>query len=732
MKNNLCIAIRFHVGRYHGAGAWPPAPGRVFQALLAGAARGRKVQPQDEQALQWLEQLKSPVIATPPAHQGQAVTYYVPNNDLDTVGGNPQELAKLRTAKILRPYLFDPQQPLLFVWQFDDQASHRHHAERICMMSQQIYQLGQGIDMAWARAWCLTTALARQQLAVYPGTVHQPHHQGRGVALACPHLGTLASLQHRHTLMLTRFSGTHKLRSFSQPAKASFGKVFYQATSHRLLFDIRSTSTARNFLAYPPEHTAKLTALIRHQTAAHLAKALPQQSHEVEAVFIGRGAGERDKARRVKIIPLPSIGHRHADFGIRRIFVEIPDQSPLSKEDIRWAMMQGRYELSEHSWQLLPAHTTTMLHHYGISLATPQHQHKSFASWRSITPLALHRGKAKTSAAARMKEHQRAQAWVKQSLRHAGIIAEPIEVQLQREPWTAKGSPAGSFASSSRFSSQALYHVRITFNQAISGPIVLGHGRYLGLGLMSPIPQHQPALFSFPLPQHLTISAAESLALVRHVRRALMSLAKTKQGRVHPLFSGHNRDGSPAQSGHHRHVFIAASDDNGDGLINRIIVAAPWICDRMSHENWSDRTKFSTIVKQLKTLRAGQLGVLHLPHARHLHDDDLLVRLSTVWTSQSWYHPTAHPRRRHDPKLFVINDVTTECHRRGLPKPQVELLNMHVGPKGGNLKAFLRLKFARSVRGPLLLGRKSHIGQGLFYAADQTSQSPHPIKPRMI
>lgn len=723
MNNSLCIAIRFHEGRYHGAGDWPPSPGRVFQALLAGVARGRQLQPKDEQALRWLEQLKAPVIATPPAHLGQAVTNYVPNNDLDTVGGDLRELAKLRTAKVLRPYLFDPQQPLLFVWHFDDQASHEHHAERICMMSQQIYQLGQGIDMAWAQAWRLTTEMAKQHLAVYPGAAYQPHQQGRGVPLTCPHQGSLNSLQDRHALMLTRFSGAQKLRAFSQPAKASFDKVFYQAVSHRLLFDIRTTATQRNFLAYPSEHTAKLTELIRNQAAAHLAKALPHRSHEVKAVFIGRGAGERDKARRVKIIPLPSIGHRHADCGIRRILVDIPDQSPLSKEDIRWAIMQGRHELSEHTWQLLPADTTTMLHHYGISLTAPAGG--SYASWRSITPLVLYSGGGQTSAAARIQAHRRAQGWVKQALRHAGIIAEPIQVQLQREPWTAKGSPAGLFAAPARFSRHALYHARITFNQDISGPVVLGHGRYLGLGLMAPIPNHQQALLSFSLPQHTTISAAEGLVLIKHVRRALMSLAKTKQGLVHPLFSGHNRNGSPAQSGHHRHVFLAAIDDTSDGLINRIIVAAPWCCDRSTNENHSDRNKFLKTVKKLQTLRAGQLGVLHLPAAQHLHDDDPLICQSTVWTSQSWYHPTAHPRRRHDPKLFVMNDITTECHRRGLSKPQVELLDMHVGPKGGNLKALLRLTFARSIRGPLLLGRKSHIGQGLFYPANPANQLPH-------
>jgi CRISPR-associated protein Csb1 len=38
MPGVLLIAVHFHDGRYHGAGDWPPAPARLFQALVAGAA----------------------------------------------------------------------------------------------------------------------------------------------------------------------------------------------------------------------------------------------------------------------------------------------------------------------------------------------------------------------------------------------------------------------------------------------------------------------------------------------------------------------------------------------------------------------------------------------------------------------------------------------------------------------------------------------------------------------
>ena len=117
MTRALLLSVRFHDGRYHGAGDWPPAPARLFQALIAGAARGSALAEGDEGALKWLETLDPPVIAVPAAHVGQSFKSYVPNNDLDKFGGDPRKIGKIRTAtKTIRPHVFNAETPLLFVW----------------------------------------------------------------------------------------------------------------------------------------------------------------------------------------------------------------------------------------------------------------------------------------------------------------------------------------------------------------------------------------------------------------------------------------------------------------------------------------------------------------------------------------------------------------------------------------------------------------------------------------
>jgi CRISPR-associated protein Csb2 len=74
---SLLISIRFHDGRYHGSGEWPPSPARLFQALVAGAARGESLSEFAMEAFRWLEGLDPPAIAAPSAYAGQGFKNFV-------------------------------------------------------------------------------------------------------------------------------------------------------------------------------------------------------------------------------------------------------------------------------------------------------------------------------------------------------------------------------------------------------------------------------------------------------------------------------------------------------------------------------------------------------------------------------------------------------------------------------------------------------------------------------
>ena len=183
----LLISVRFHEGRYHGGGEWPPSPARLFQALVAGAANGENLSEQAMESFKWLESLAPPTIATPPAYAGRSIKNFVPNNDLDAVGGDPARIGEIRTAKIIRPHYFDAAVALLYAWTFERGADAERRVQAIREIANSLYQLGRGVDMAWAQSEIVEEGEAEARLCGHGGAVRRPNAGGGGPMLSCPH-----------------------------------------------------------------------------------------------------------------------------------------------------------------------------------------------------------------------------------------------------------------------------------------------------------------------------------------------------------------------------------------------------------------------------------------------------------------------------------------------------------------------------------------------------------------
>jgi CRISPR-associated protein Csb2 len=80
------------------------------------------------------------------------------------------------------------------------------------------------------------------------------------------------------------------------------------------------------------------------------------------------------------------------------------------------------------------------------------------------------------------------------------------------------------------------------------------------------------------------------------------------------------------------------------------------------------------------------------------------------------YRPSRHAKRL-SPTEALEADILREIGRRGSPQPQVEVLSVEAGPRGG-LAGRVRLEFHGAEAGPVILGRTRHVGGGLFSAAD--------------
>jgi len=204
--------------------------------------------------------------------------------------------------------------------------------------------------------------------------------------------------------------------------------------------------------------------------------------------------------------------------------------------------------------------------------------------------------------------------------------------------------------------------------------------------------------------------------LIRAVRRALMACARDATGRVELLFSGHGSDGSPGRSGRHDHVFLAAEDVDADGRLERVIVVAPWRADRTSRPQRQQAEWFESVTARLTTVRAGELGVISLSRPASPVPEDRVFRRSRTWISLVPYSVNRHPKRCGDLAQSVSSDLHLACMRRGLPRPSVQVLNVHKGSGHSGLYVNARLTFSVAVEGPLMLGQNSHAGGGLFVA----------------
>jgi CRISPR-associated protein Csb2 len=97
-----------------------------------------------------------------------------------------------------------------------------------------------------------------------------------------------------------------------------------------------------------------------------------------------------------------------------------------------------------------------------------------------------------------------------------------------------------------------------------------------------------------------------------------------------------------------------------------------------------------------------------------------------VWESRTPYLPArTFQKRAHGDLRFVSDDVRRECLYRGLPLPRVELLDARasavyrryrIGETARHQRrAFgVRITFDEPTAGPILLGKLSHFGFGLF------------------
>lgn len=503
--STLVLHVRLHDGRYHGEGDWPPSPARLFQALVAGAGLAGPLKADEQQALGWLEKQAAPIIAAPRAWQPRrGVLFYMPNNDSDRIEGDPLRMAKIRTAtKVFRPYFFDAEVPFVYAWPLTAAQCDDAFARVICSLVERLYQLGRGLDMAWGWGEVIDDHRLDELLTSHPGRVFRLSAGKSATMLPAPCSGSLESIEKRFRAYGERFRYVKEGRAvkvvFRKPPRPHFKNAAYDSPPTRALYELRQAGRDAAFASWSLTRVSALVVRLRDGAVDRLKRALPQRTAEIERALVGRkpdGTNDGSPRDRVRIIPLPSIGHFYADREIRRVLIEVPATCPLRADDVCWAF-SGLDVVDEETGEVLAVLTRSdddgFLRHYGIENETCCHL------WRTVTPAALpegarrrridpaHKRAEAKGGDERAREQARAAAAVCQALRHAGVDAVIKTIRLQREPFEGNGGRVEPFACGTRFQKERLWHVEIEFNEPITGPLVIGDGRFLGFGIMAPV-----------------------------------------------------------------------------------------------------------------------------------------------------------------------------------------------------------------------------------------------------
>lgn len=513
----LCVSItllqpRFHGRRGHGDSAepeWPPSPLRVFQAMVAAAAARwgeRELLATAASAFKWLEQLSPPEIYAPPASPAAPYVLSVPNNAMDKVAAawsrgnysnqgdaNP---ATHRTMKTIRPMRLvghdSNDYTLHYVWTLITylDAEVNAHIQMLTAAARCVVALGWGIDAAIGDARVIDGPGAR----ALRGERWRPTRVASG-GLRIPVGGTLDALCRRHTAFLCRVTedGFSPVPPLSTFGTAEYCRSFEIPSRPFAAFVLRPVEGNADFASFRLERAACVAAMLRH-AACEAAKAdldpngwrTKEWSLRYVAGHGPEGSPKRrdkdDDHPRFSYLPLPSIGHAHADGMIRRAIIAEPFGG--NGRSASWASqrLSDAILIDKDKGEVARLESVTpsdtdfkiVFRRYAPGSAS-----EAARDWTSVTPVILP-GYDDGKAAKRDK-------LLCDCLRHAGIELDAVaSIECRRAAWTgAVSSPFSAFRRPDYLQHLPACHVRIVFNQPVSGPVALGAGRHCGLGVFA-------------------------------------------------------------------------------------------------------------------------------------------------------------------------------------------------------------------------------------------------------
>jgi CRISPR-associated protein Csb2 len=475
-----------------GRAEWPPHPDRVFSALVcAWAERGEDAL--ERAALEWLETLGPPSIQAPEHWPRDVVDLFVPPNDMTVAGklgaGMPKDasaslamLPVLRKNRQARQFpavaLPDHDRRVRLIWADAGPAPVERHRPALARLASAVAYLGHSSSLV---------RIALDDGRAAPAPTHRPDAEGETL-LRTPFAGRLRQLTEGYAT-----AGERAWRPSRAPAVA-YGKVGDAP------LEAASSVFGRDWIVLADAGGSAPALEAFPIVAKTLRDALMTCADQPPPELLSGHGPDRAPTRmpHLAILPLADVGWTYSEGRLLGVALVLPRAIERERGDpARRATLQaiarfaagddgiGRLTLGTHGIWRLQRVAQPELH----SLQPARYCRRS-CRWATVTPMVLDRHP-------KPKPDRDLAAIVATACANIGL-PPPVEI-APHQPSAIRGAPlvrrapkdAGAagfrLPRDSKLADRPLRHLVLRFAQPVAGPVVLGAGRFQGLGLCLPL-----------------------------------------------------------------------------------------------------------------------------------------------------------------------------------------------------------------------------------------------------
>jgi CRISPR-associated protein Csb2 len=466
------------------AAEWPPHPDRLFSALVATwAEHGAPDAGRD--ALAWLETLGPPHLYASEAGDRDVGDHYVPPNDM-TVSGKPGSglpkdadaslavLPALRTNRQPRQFpAAIPHDPRVrFVWPEADPGDPR--AAALHALAGDLVHLGHSSSLV--RAAVLPPATDPADAGALPSwTPVRAPGGGQTWTLRVPYPGRLAELEHHYPEERPP-PGPPQAYSRSDTAEDTEAPASVFGESWVVLADAGGDTP--DLCAIPA-----VAARLREAILAHADEPVPE-------ILSGHTPDGAPSAQpHLAIVPMADVDRRYAYGRLMGLGLVLPrgrdGRGDGGRRALMTALARVRDDAGEIPLKLGPLGVWKLAHEPVPTRQAldPGRYAGTARVWRTVTPLVLDRHP-------KGKPGQREGDLIAAACENTGLPA-PLAVEIHKHAPVTGGPSrdAVRVPEGSKLADRPRRHAVLYFPERVTGPVILGAGRFRGLGLCRPVPE---------------------------------------------------------------------------------------------------------------------------------------------------------------------------------------------------------------------------------------------------